>query len=305
LPNQVYNVLVDIGTSQGFFEKNGVQVETVDYPTSLEASQAMKATNADTLQMTFGSLMASYQAGVGLKYFCGTEPVIPNEIMAPPGSNLPAVSDGATWQQVMQGLATKRVGFPTPDGTGFWKLWVAAMKEAGVSESDVLTVNVGTSTPTISGMLSNDGLDAAMVSSTGTQFLKDAGQAKSLMTFAKGPSVYTDLYGAAYVGPSADFIEKRPAAAKGFCLGIDEALKYVQDPANLQAAAAALAAQQGLSQSVAESAVKEVFPLFTTELDPKRIQKSIDTFISEGISKPEPVPTVDDLVADSLASGTR
>jgi ABC-type nitrate/sulfonate/bicarbonate transport system substrate-binding protein len=72
LPNQVYDLLVQVGQDEGFFKDHGVTISTEKYPLSLEASQAIKATDSDALQMTAGSLVSSWQAGVRLKYFCGT-----------------------------------------------------------------------------------------------------------------------------------------------------------------------------------------------------------------------------------------
>jgi NitT/TauT family transport system substrate-binding protein len=296
LPNQVYDLLIQVGQDEGFFEDHGLTITTEDYPLSLEASQAIKATKSDVLQMTAGSLVASWQAGVRLKYFCGTEPIIPNEIMAAPGSDLPSVKDGATYDEVLKALAGKKVAFPTPEGTGFHKLWVAAMKSAGVAEKDIITINAGTATTAIQPLLDKGQVDAAMVSSTGTQFLKDAGKAQTLMTFAEGPPVYKDLYAAAYVAP-AEEVEKRPEAFAAFCDGIKDALSYVQDSANLDTAAATLSELQGLSDDVAKAAVQEVFPLFSTDLPDEKVQKTIDTYIKEGVVEPTPVPTVDDLVA--------
>jgi NitT/TauT family transport system substrate-binding protein len=295
LPNQVYDLLVKVGADQGFFKKYGVNVTTAKFPLQLEASQAVKATKSDVLQMTAGSLVAAWQAGVRMKYFCGLQPVIPAEIMAPPGSELPSMADGATYQDVLKALAGKKVAFPTPPGTGFYKLWVAAMKSAGVAEKDVITVNAAATTALVP-LLDKGQIDAAYVASTGTQFLKDAGKAKTLMTLADGPPVYKDLYGAAYAAPAAD-IDARPKAYAAFCSGIKDALAYAQDQANLDAAAATLASLQGLPDNVAELAVKEVFPLFSTDLSDDRIQKMIDTFVSEGVVDPTPVPTAKDIVA--------
>ncbi|MCB8913430.1 ABC transporter substrate-binding protein [Rhodococcus rhodochrous] len=298
LPNQVYDLLVKVGQDEGFFEERGVTITTADYPTSLEASQAMKATKSDVVQLTSGSLVSSWQAGAGLQYFCGTEPIIPNEIMAAPGTELPSMANGATWQEVLRSLAGKKVAFPTPEGTGWWKLWVAAMKEAGVDEKDVITINTGTATNAIQPLLDKGDVDAAMVSSTGTQFLKESGKAVTLMPFAEGPSVYKDLYAAAYAAP-ASAIAERPEVFAAFCDGIGDALAYVQDPANLNGSAQTLAELQGLSPDVARSAVSEVFPLFITDLPDARMQATIDTYVREGVVAETPLPTVEDLVADS------
>lgn len=296
-PNQVQDILLTVARDEGFFEQGDIAVTTADYPTSLEANQAMKATKSDVLQMTAGSLMSGWQNKGDLKYFCGLMPSIPNEIMAAPGTDLPSMADGASWEEVLKSLAGKKVGFPQPEGTGWWKVYVAAMGEAGVVEKDVVTVNVGTSTSTIQQLLNSGQLDAAVVSSTGTQVLKESGKAVTLMPFQEGPPVYTEMFGAGYAAPAAE-LKKRPKEFAAFCKGIKEALAYVQDGANAEEAATGLSKLQGVPPKAAKAVISEVYPMFKVELPADRIQKTIDFYAEAGVIEPSPLPSVDDLVVD-------
>lgn len=296
-PNQVQDILLTVGEEQGFFEDGGITVTTADYPTSLEGSQAVKATKSDVLQMTAGSLMSSWQNKGQMQYFCGLMPSIPNEIMAAPGTDLPSMADGASWEEVMKSLAGKKVGFPQPEGTGWWKVYVAAMGEAGVDPKDVVTINVGTSTSSIQQLLSSGQIDAAVVSSTGTQVLKESGKAVTLMPFKDGPPVYTELFGAGYAAPAAE-LKKRPDDFKAFCKGIQDALAYVQDEANAQAVATGLSDLQGVPADAAAAVISEVYPLFETDLPADRIKKTIDFYADNGVIEPSPLPKVDDIVVD-------
>lgn len=296
-PNQVQDLLLKVAQDEGFFKESGVTVTTADYPTSLEGSQAVQATKSDVLQMTAGSLMSSWQNKGEMQYFCGLMPSIPNEIMAEPGTDLPSMADGASWEEVLMSLAGKKVGFPQPEGTGWWRVYVAAMGEAGVAEKDVVTVNVGTSTSSIQQMLESGQIDAAVVSSTGTQVLKEAGKAVTLMPFQEGPPVYTELFGAGYAAPASE-LKKRPEAFASFCKGIKEALAFVQEDANADDAAAELTDLQGIPPAAAKAVLAEVYPLFKVELPEDRIQQTIDFYAKEGVIEPSPLPTVDDLVVD-------
>ena len=296
-PNQVQDLLVTVGQDEGFFAEAGVTVDTADYPTSLEPGQAVKATKSDVLQMTAGSLMSSWQNGGDMRYFCGLMPSIPNEIMAAPGSGLPSMENGASWKEVLQSLAGKKIGFPQPEGTGWWKVFVAAMGEAGVSQEDIVTINVGTNTSSIQQLLESGQIDATVVSSTGTQVLKESGKAKTLMPFTEGPPVYTELFGAGYAAPSAE-LERRPEEFKAFCGAITQALNFVRDEANQSAAAAKLSDMQGIPPAAAEAVLAEVYPIFKVELPADRIQRTIDYYAKNGVIEPSPLPTVGDLVVD-------
>lgn len=296
-PNQVQDLLLTVAEDEGFFEEAGIAVDTADYPTSLEAGQAVKATKSDVLQMTAGSLMSSWQNGGDMQYFCGLMPTIPNEIMAVSGSGLPSMEEGASWQEVLKSLAGKKIGFPQPEGTGWWKVFVAAMGEAGVAEEDVVTVNVGTTTSAIQQLLESGQIDAAVVSSTGTQVLKESGKAVTLMPFQEGPPVYTDLFGAGYAAPRSE-LESRPEDFAAFCDAITRALDFVRDEANLPDVAAGLTDLQGIPPAAADIVLTEVYPLFEVELPTDRIQRTIDFYVEEGVIEPSPLPTVDDLVAD-------
>ncbi|MCG7632834.1 ABC transporter substrate-binding protein [Gordonia McavH-238-E] len=296
-PNQVQDLLLTIGQDEGFFDKAGVTVDTADYPTSLEPGQAVKATKSDVLQMTAGSLMSSWQNGGDMRFFCGLMPSIPNEIMAAPNSELPSTESGATWQDVLQSLEGKKVGFPQPEGTGWWKVFAAAMNEAGVAEQDFVTINVGTNTSSIQQLLESGQIDAAMVSSSGTQILKESGKAKTLMPLQEGPPVYTQLFGAGYAAPSTE-LEERPEDFKAFCDAITEALNFVRDPANLPAAAGTLSEMQGIPPAAAEAVLAEVYPIFDVALPADRLQRTIDYYAENGVIEPSPLPTVEDLVVD-------
>ena len=296
-PNQVQDLLLTVAQDEGFFDEAGITVDTADYPTSLEAGQAVKATKSDVLQMTAGSLMSSWQSGGDMRFFCGLMPSIPNEIMAVPGSGLPSMEEGASWKEVLKSLAGKKIGFPQPEGTGWWKVFVAAMGEAGVAEEDVVTINVGTTTSSIQQLLEKGQIDAAVVSSTGTQVLKESGKAVTLMPFQEGPPVYTELFGAGYAAPSAE-LERRPEDFEAFCDAITQALDFVRDEANLSAAAAELSELQGISPAAADAVLAEIYPLFKAELPADRIQRTIDFFAEEGVIEPSPLPSVEDLVVD-------
>lgn len=296
-PNQVQDLLLTVGQDEGFFDKAGITVDTADYPTSLEPGQAVKATKSDVLQMTAGSLMSSWQNGGDMRFFCGLQPSIPNKIMAVPSSGLPSMEKGASWEEVLQSLAGKKIGFPQPEGTGWWKVFVAAMGEAGVAEKDVVTINVGTNTSSIQQLLESGQIDAAVVSSTGTQVLEESGKAKTLMPFQEGPPVYTELFGAGYAAPIAE-LEKRPEDFKAFCDAITEALDFARDPANVPAAAAKLSEMQGIPPAAADAVLAEVYPMFNVELPADRVQRTIDYYAKNGVIEPSPVPTVADLVVD-------
>ena len=82
-------------------------------------------------------------------------------LIADTNSDLRSIDDGSTWQEVLQGLKGKKIGIQTPVGSGLQILFSAALKEAGLSDSDVTYVNLGGTPTTVQAALANGRIDVA------------------------------------------------------------------------------------------------------------------------------------------------
>jgi len=292
-PSQAYRLPVIVAEEEGMFEERGIDLEIVEQPTNLQGMQGLEATDSDVGQVSATTLVQGWQAGSEGVFFCGGINYIQTTLMAAPDSDLPSTEEGATWQEVLKALEGKKIGIQTPVGSGVQLLFAEALAEAGVE--DVTYVNVSAGSTTALAALENGSVDVIQISPTGTQYALDSGAGKPLVYLPEGPSAYKDLYGSAWVAPN-EFVEERPETAAAFCDAVGEALEFIRDDANKEAAAKILADDTGVSPQVAELVLDQVYDDFSTELDEETLTRTFETYVELGIAEAEPKPTFDSLV---------
>ncbi|WP_433496603.1 hypothetical protein ACQP1K_16515 [Sphaerimonospora sp. CA-214678] len=96
-----------------------------------------------------------------------------------------------------------------------------------------------------------------------------------------------------------ELLQERPESAKVFCDAVDEALTFIDDPADLAASASVPAADTGVSPEVANLVVEQAYKDFSTTLDKETLTRTFDMFVDLGIAKAEPRPNHDEPVAAS------
>lgn len=292
-PGQSYRLPVMIGEQQGFFAKHGVKISIVAQPNNLQGAQAMIATRSQVGDLSTATLAQGVENGSPVAFFCGGINVLQTTLFAKNGSSLPSTSQGASWQAVLKSLDGKKVGVQTPVGSGLQLLFAAALKEAGVT--NVTYVNVGGGNNVTLAALNRGSVDVAQVNPTGTQAIEDANSAKPLMYMpSQGPEAYK-LYGSAWAGQTA-WLKSHPDTAKGFCAAMNEAVAFIKNPANAAVSTKALAADTGLSSSVAARVVKETYGDYSVGL-PKDVLTNTFRFYKQiGITKTDMSGEFDKLV---------
>jgi ABC-type nitrate/sulfonate/bicarbonate transport system substrate-binding protein len=294
-PGQAYRLLPDVAEKEGYFKDRGIKMEVVDQPPTLQGIQGLYATKAQVGQVTVGTLGQGVQGGNDAKFFCGGINVLQTTLIAPTDSKLPSTDDGASWQDVLKGLDGKKIGIQTPVGSGLQLIFAAALKEAGVE--NVTYVNLGGSPTGTIAALQNKSVDVAQANPPTTQFFAQEGKAKPLLYMADGPTVYKDYYGSGWVAPTK-WLDDNPDVAKAFCGAMADAIKYIQDPANAQAAADIFVADAKVTPEVAKTVVDQVYGDFSTKLDKDTLTKTFDAYEKLGIFKAEPKMDYDALVDD-------
>lgn len=290
---QSYRLPVVVAQDQGFFSDRGIGVEIVEQPAQLAPPQALDASDSDVSLFSVSSLGAAVQGGAdSLKFFCGGIEILQHTLMAGVGSDLPAVADGATWEEVLQALEGGKVGIPLPVGSGLQVFIAAAFEDAGVS--DVTWVNVGGATSGMTAALQNGAVDAALSTPTGTQQLIVQEEGKPLLYLPDGPPTY-DVWGSGWVAPE-EWLDENPEVAEEFCAALGESQDFITDSANQEAASALLQEDTGIEPDVADLAVKEAFAEYNTELDPDVVDEALQTHHDVGVFKATPEVTADMVV---------
>ncbi|MGI5159148.1 ABC transporter substrate-binding protein [Microbispora sp. CA-102843] len=292
-PAQSYRLPVMIAQQQGMFEKRGIKLDITEQPANLQGMQGLTATKSDVGIVTVGTLGQGWQAGTKGAFFCGGIKVLQTTLMAPAGSKLPSTAEGASWQEVLKSLEGKKIGIQTPVGSGLQKIFAAALEEAGVT--NVTYVNLGGGSSAAIAALGNGSVDVAQVNPTGTQFILNAKSGKPLLYMPEGPTAYKDYYGSGWVG-SAEFLKQKPAVAKAFCDGVNDALAFIRDSANRKTNVDMLVKDTGVAEPVAELVLDQTYGDFSTELPEDTLTKTFDAYVKLGILNAEPKPSYDSLV---------
>lgn len=293
-PGQSYRLPVIVAQQQGFFAKHGIEISIIAQPNNLQGAQAMVATKSQVGQLSTPTLAQGVENGSPVAFFCGGINVLQTTLFAKNGSSLPSVAEGATWQDVLKALEGKKVGVQTPVGSGLQLLFAAALQEAGVT--DVTYVNVGGGNDVTLAALNNGSVDVAQVNPTGTQRFEIDKAGKPLLYVSTGPEAYK-TYGSGWTGQTS-WIKDNPEAAKGFCDAVGEALTWIKDPANADAAAKALADDTKIDPAVAELVIKDVYTDYSTELPQDVLTKTFSAYKTYGITKTDLSTRYADLVQE-------
>jgi ABC-type nitrate/sulfonate/bicarbonate transport system substrate-binding protein len=294
-PAQAYRMLPLVAQEEGIFEEHGIEMEITEQPAQLQGVQGLEATESDVGQLTVGTLGQGVQGGNDAKFFCGGIDVLQTTLMTAPDSDLPSTEEGATWEEVLQSLEGKKVGIQTPVGSGLQLIFAAALEEAGVT--DVTYVNLGGAASGTIAALQNGSVDVAQTNPPTTQFFQDSGQAKPLLYMSEGPTTYKDYYGSAWSAPTS-WIEEKPEVAEAFCDAMDEALEYINDPANKDAIVDLFVEDSGLEQGTVELMVDQAYGDFSTAMPEDVLGQTIDAYTELGIFKPTPEMSYEVLVDD-------
>ena len=276
-PGQAYRLPVLIADKQGFFAKNGVKISVVAQPNNLQGAQAMVATKSDIGQLSTPTLAQGVENHAPVAFFCGGINYLQTSLIAKNGSSI----NPGSGVDVLKQLDGKKVGVQTPVGSGLQLLFAAALKDAGVK--NVTYVNVGGGNNITLAALDKGSVDVAQVNPPGLQAITVAKSAKVLtyLPAAGGPAAY-QLYGSAWTGQTS-FLKAHPAAAKGFCTAIGQALDYIKS--NADAAAQVLADDTKAPLPIAQEVVKTVYADFSTDLPKDTLQKTFDFYKQIGITK--------------------
>lgn len=293
-PGQALRFPSVVAKEKGYFKDAGLDVEFVDQPATLGVVQALQATGANFAQPTDASLLESYQAGAEMKIACGQQTQQLMSILAPKDSSLETMDEAGSWEATLKQLKGKKIGFPTPVGTGFQKLFATMLKQAGVD--DVTYVLLGLAPAQIDPAVKRGSVDVAVTFPTATQFLQNNGTAKELIFLPDGPPLYSDLHFATWAG-LPKWIEDNPETAKSYCAAVTEASDYMHDKSNYAELSALLSKDTGVDAATATKVFEDgVFDTYSTELTKETWDTTLKGLVEAGVVKDSPLPEYEDIV---------
>ena len=293
-PGQSYRIPALIAEQEGFFAERGIEISIVDQPGGVTGTQGLAATESDVGYITPVTAAQGWQAGEDVTFFCGSIDVTEQSLFAPADTDLPAIQDGASAEEVFEALSGTTIGVQTPVGSGLQLFFEAAVEAEGVTDLEL--INTGVDLPVVVASLEGGDVDLAQTTPALTQLLQHTGDAKELIYLPDHAEHY-ELYGSAILG-DGEWLENNPETAAAYCDAIEEALDFILDDANADAVDELVVEDIGVEPEVAAMVRERSFPEFSTEIPEDVLNDTFEFNIEIGVLDPEPAPTYDNMVVE-------
>jgi ABC-type nitrate/sulfonate/bicarbonate transport system substrate-binding protein len=221
-----------IANERGYFKEQGIRVESIDFKNSPESLAALQsgdvdlANSAGLVQMQVNGNTADDRKDLFKVYQMvskGLWRVLVNpDVGVTPGGGL---------MEGISKLKGKTVGIPGPGGEGTEVIKYLVAKAGLDPKKDVKYVTVGVGAPAVSAYRAGQ-VDAVITIPPVNFMLEDVG-AVTVYNMATDDDLpeFTPWDQTAYVASAAQ-IEKKSEAFKKFNAAMDQAMKYIEDPAN-------------------------------------------------------------------------
>lgn len=216
-----YYLPLTIAEQLGYFEAEGLDLEIVDFPSSVRAQQAMASGNADVVCGAFEHLISLHSKQQYVQSFVslGRAPQMAMGVSVKSMPNYRRISD----------LKGKRIGIAAP-GTGTNMMANVLLQRAGLHQDDVSYIGVGTGAGALSAIRTGQ-IDAICnLEPTITQ-LEQKGEIKIIgdaRTLRGTQAIFGGAMPGACLYAQAEFIQKNRAVVQSLSNAIVKALKWLQ-----------------------------------------------------------------------------
>lgn len=216
-----YYLPLTIAEQLGYFEAEGLDLEIVDFPSSVRAQQALASGNADVVCGAFEHLISLHSKQQYVQSFValGRAPQMAMGVSVKNMPNYRRFSD----------LRGKRIGIAAP-GTGTNVMANVLLQRAGLHQSDVSYIGVGTAAGALSAIRTGQ-IDAICnLEPTMTQ-LEQKSEIKIIAdsrTLRGTQAIFGGAMPGACLYAQTEFIQKNRAVVQALSNAIVKALKWLQ-----------------------------------------------------------------------------
>ncbi len=216
-----YYLPLTIAEQMGYFDAEGLDLEIVDFPSSVRAQQALASGNADVVCGAFEHLISLHSKQQLVQSFValGRAPQMAMGVSVKNMPNYRRLSD----------LKGKRIGIAAP-GTGTNMMANVLLQRAGLLQSDVSYIGVGTAAGALSAVRTGQ-IDAICnLEPTMTQ-LEQKGEIKIIAdsrTLRGTQAIFGGAMPGACLYAQAEFVQKNRAVVQALSNAIVKALKWLQ-----------------------------------------------------------------------------
>lgn len=241
-----------VAREQGFFRKQGVNVEIITIRTG---GQTVAALASGDVQMAYtipGSVLSGAVGGLDVAFFGGIVNRADGDFVAAPGI------------KKAEDLKGKKVGVQSIGG-GIWSLSMLALENMGLEPTrDKITILVLGDQSVLTQALATGRIDAAYLGYTFSGLLKDKGF-PVLLDIGKAPIAYQGLALAA----RRSYLKQNAQIIDSVLRGVVEAVAFIQNPAHRDVVVKSLAKNLRLTNmKEAESGYEVLQWLYSLNIHP-------------------------------------
>ena len=241
-----------VAAEQGFYRKQGVNVEVINIRSGPQTMAAMASGDIQIAYTIPGSVLSAFAAGMDVAFFGGIVNRADGDFVVAP--NITRVEE----------LKGKKLGVQSIGG-GVWSLAMLALEHLGLEPNrDKILVMVLGDQPVLTQAMATGKIDAAYLGYTFSTLLKEKGF-RVLLDIGKAPIPYQGLALAA----RRSYLQQNSQIVDAVLRGTLEGVAFIQKPANHEAVIKSLARHLRLSSvKEAESGYEVLQWLYSTDIRP-------------------------------------
>jgi NitT/TauT family transport system substrate-binding protein len=216
-----YYLPLTIAEQMGYFEAEGLALEIVDFPSPVRAQQALASGNADVVCGAFEHIISMHAKQQFVQSFVALGRT-PQMAMGVSIKNMPSY-------RRLADLRGKRIGIAAP-GTGTNIMANALLQRAGLQQSDVSYISVGTAAGALSAMRTGQidaicNLEPIMTQLEQQREIKIIADSRTLRGTQ---AIFGGVMPGACLYAQPDFLQKNRYAVQAMSNALVKALKWLQ-----------------------------------------------------------------------------
>ncbi len=228
-----FGELLFIVAEERFCAKYALKCTGLMIPSGPLGIQSLLGNSLEIGQISTDATIRAISNGADVRVVMGAMSRVPFHVVARTDVNLPNKKAG--YPAVMQDFKGKRIGV-TARGAGVELVFDLMLRSAGMSPSDVTYVPVG-GPPTAYGSMKSKQIDGLVLFQPLPAMCKTSDVCETVLDLSQGqgPQSVKDLTGAgATMVAKREYLEQNPEVMRAFVAAIQDAERYLLDPANYE-----------------------------------------------------------------------
>jgi NitT/TauT family transport system substrate-binding protein len=241
-----------IGVEQGFFRKQGVNVEVINIRSGPQTIAALASGEIRIAYTIPGTVLSAAASGMDLAFFAGIVNRPDGDFVAAPGL------------RSAEQLKGKRVGVQSIGG-GVWSMTMLALEHLGLEPArDKILLMVLGDQSVLTQALASGGIDATYLSYTYSASLKEKGYTV-LVDMGQAPIVYQGLA----LATQRSYMRENPQIIDSIMRGVAESVAFIQRSSQKEAAVKSLVKNLRLKNAQdAETGYQALQWLYNLDINP-------------------------------------